>query len=76
MVSKLRPIGGAPRDKLLERRQHTSAYVSICQHMSAYVRGTVSKLRPIGGAPRDKLLERRQHTSAYVSIRQHTSGGR
>jgi hypothetical protein len=45
-------------------RQHTSAYVSICQmratqHTSAYV--SICQMRAT------------QHTSAYVSIRQHTS---
>jgi hypothetical protein len=44
-------------------RQHMSAYVSIRQHTSAYVR---SAFRLI-------YVSIRQHTSAYVSIRQHTS---
>jgi hypothetical protein len=53
--------------------QHTSAYVSICQHTSAclYLPG------PRNGGRQLvifflELLER-QHTSAYVSIRQHTA---
>jgi hypothetical protein len=39
-------------------RMHTSAYVSIRQHTSAY---------------RMHIYASRMHTSAYVSIRQHTS---
>jgi hypothetical protein len=54
--------------------QHTSAYVSMRQQLSAYVSTPV--------VPAHLLLELhyfmhtsdiRQHTSAYVSIRQHTS---
>ncbi len=51
------------------RRQHTSAYVSICQHMSAYV--SIRQHRYIVVRAH---IYRRQHTSAYVSIRQHTNG--
>ncbi len=56
-----------------------SAYVSICQHTSAYVsiRQQSSRRAPLKGAL-SKSLQRglkriRQHTSAYVSIRQHAS---
>jgi hypothetical protein len=41
---------------------HTSAYVSIRQHTSAYVKRM----------PRTRPARIRQHTSAYASIRQHT----
>jgi hypothetical protein len=43
--------------------RHTSAYVSIRQHTSAYSGPAAAAERPPAS----------QHTSAYVSIRQHTS---
>ncbi len=45
-------------------RQHTSAYVSIRQHTSAYAAPLPAGARSVPAW--------RQHTSAYVSIRQHT----
>jgi hypothetical protein len=53
-------------------RQHMSAYVSIRrmrQHTSAYV-SILARLAPISRGPTRVI---RQHTSAYASIRQHTS---
>jgi hypothetical protein len=47
----------------LESRLNTSAYVSICQHMSAYVSIQHTSA----------YVSIRQNTSAYVSIRQHVS---
>ncbi len=47
------------RQPLVQRLQHTSAYVSIRQHTSAYV-----SIRYVSIC---------QHTSAYVSIRQMTT---
>ena len=43
-----------------EPRQHTSAYVSVCQLRGVWVARECEGLVP------------RQHTSAYASIRQHT----
>jgi hypothetical protein len=45
----------------VEPVQHTSTYVSIRQHTSAYGVLVEVEVEPV------------QHTSAYVSIRQHTS---
>jgi hypothetical protein len=63
-------------------RQHTSAYVSMCQHTSAYVsirqhtsayvsirQHTSALVKPHKPA----YVSIRQHTSVYVSIRQHTA---
>ena len=49
-------------------RQHTSAYVSMRQHPSAYD----TRVWLNTSAPKAHVSIR-QHTSAYVSIRQHTS---
>ncbi len=55
-------------------RQHTSAYVSICQgHLKSAV---ATKAQPAYVSIRQHTsayVRIRQHTSAYVSIRQHTS---
>ena len=59
-------------EALLGRRallQHTSAYVSICEHMPAYVSIRV----PRSVLKEEALLGRQAQPLAYVSIRQHTS---
>jgi hypothetical protein len=48
---------------------HTSAYVSIRQHTSAYVGDTPN---PPPHLHTSAYISIRQHTPAYVSIRQHT----
>jgi phosphoglycerate-specific signal transduction histidine kinase len=53
-------------------RQHTSAYVGICQCQHVSIRQHASahvSIRQHTSA----YVSMRQHTSAYVSIRQHTS---
>jgi hypothetical protein len=72
------PLGAAGRD--LDSRPtlpphspaHTSAYVSIRQHTSAYVRERSRQLAHSAAAPTCAYVSIRQHTTAYVSIRQHT----
>ncbi len=59
--------------RVTERRlhcHHTSAYVSIRQHTSAYGRVTERRLHCHHTSA---YVSIRQHTSAYASIRQHTS---
>jgi hypothetical protein len=56
-------------------RQHTSAYVSICQHMSASEAPLLSckacSVAYVLSQVQTNYVNIRQHTSAYVSIRQH-----
>ena len=59
-------------------RQHTSAYVSVCQHTSYSLAMLVCSARRCSNsaAASASCVSIRQHTSAYVnirSIRQHTS---
>ncbi len=62
IVMRSRP-SPAPACGAAPAAEHTSAYVSIRQHTSAYV-----SIAPAWGA-----APAAEHTSAYVSIRQHTS---
>ena len=50
--------------ELPQHLQHTSTYVSVRQHTSAYVSAVLQEHRP------PELPQHLQHTSAYVSIRQ------
>jgi hypothetical protein len=54
---------------------HTSAYVSIRQHTSAYATINLCWRQATArcSLPQHAYVSIRQHTSAYVSIRQHTS---
>jgi hypothetical protein len=54
--------------------QYTSAYVSIRQHPSAYIRQHSRYIHHLESqAPAARPVSIRQHTSAYVSRRQQTS---
>ncbi len=54
-------------------KTHTSAYVSIRQHSSAYVSThTISLTKSSDNTHTSAYVNIRQHTSAYASIRQHT----
>jgi isocitrate/isopropylmalate dehydrogenase len=62
LEEQIKAVEDQKRD--LQVRQHASAYVSIRQHTSAYVKAVEDQKRD---------LQVRQHASAYVTIRQHTS---
>jgi hypothetical protein len=59
-------VEAAGTRQCLVQHLHTSAYVSIRQHTSAYVSS-------VDAAGTRQCLVQHLHTSAYVSIRQHTS---